>query len=76
MYSAFHRFSVSETISATESIVAQVGLDGTQPSHGIPVPVNFMANVRMEQDNEYTEVPRVLCEHSHEAVPLIDIPGG
>uniref|UniRef100_A0A9J2PHU9 C2H2-type domain-containing protein n=1 Tax=Ascaris lumbricoides TaxID=6252 RepID=A0A9J2PHU9_ASCLU len=66
---------VSETISATESIVAQVGLDGTQPSHGIPVPVNFMANVRMEQDNEYTEVPRVLCEHSHEAVPLIDIPG-
>uniref|UniRef100_A0A915CFC4 C2H2-type domain-containing protein n=1 Tax=Parascaris univalens TaxID=6257 RepID=A0A915CFC4_PARUN len=64
---------VSETISAAESIVAQDGLVGTQPSHTVPVPVNFMANVRMEQDNEYAEVSRVLCEHSHEAVPLINI---
>ncbi|VDK59232.1 unnamed protein product [Anisakis simplex] len=51
---------LSETMSATQSIVSQ----------SMPVPNTFLANVRMESDNSQTAP---ICERSHATLPRINI---
>ncbi|VDM49297.1 unnamed protein product [Toxocara canis] len=66
---------VSETVSAAESIAAQQAVNSEgQQAQSVPVPINFMANVRLEQDAGHVDQSRPLYEQSHEEAPVIDIP--